>query len=412
MRGFFVAMAVMMCTLIIAGFGYARYLAYKVGDYPHNESVNEATAKPIGNEPINILLLGSDARDKKEMARTDTIIFVRLIPKTGKVVMMSIPRDLRIEIPGKGVNKINAAHAFGGPELAIRTVSAFTGLDIHHYVEVQFWGFEKIVDALGGVTINVEKPLEDKKSKFGIPAGVHKMDGELALNYCRFRKDQQGDFGRMERQQIFFKALLDESMRFRSMFKIPSIMNIVAENTQTDMSSSQMLSTAFFLAKLDSNDLETVTIPGSSKMINGISYVVGDDKAIQEILTKIKNNETLQPPVNDMGALAQNDGGEDVKLSKKDITVSVLNGCGEQGIARVLSDLLETREFTILEEPKNADHTQGITTIYYKPGMKKRAEMIADYFSEPVIEPSDGSISSAAQVVVVVGEDHRRVLSI
>lgn len=416
LRGFFLATVIFVIAVFTGAYTYAKYLEAKINDYPQNQGVDQMVTKPIGDEPINILVMGSDARSKGEHARTDTMIIMRMIPGDKRVVMISIPRDLRVEIPEHGMNKINAAHAYGGPELAIKTIKEYSGLDIHHYIEVQFWGFKRIVDALGGVTIDVEKPMVDRATRFGIPAGVQRMDGDRALNYVRFRRDSQGDFGRMERQQKFFQALLAESLRFRSFFKLPSIINIVANNTQSDMNSSEMLGMAAFVARLSAGDFETVSLPGTPRMINGISYVVGDDKAIQVILNKVKNNESLTPPPPDQdknqeqGTIKKTT--EIGSLKNGDITLAVLNGCGENGIAKVLSDLLEAKKFCILEEPKNANGQFLNTVIYYKPGMRGRADVIAQYFASPKLKVNNGAVKSEAQVVIIVGNDHKRVLSI
>lgn len=290
LKGSLIVVGVFFILLAASAYGYLKYIERQLHANSDMEEAEEVISEPIGDEPINILLLGSDARTKKKNARSDTIIILRIIPKSKKVVLFSIPRDMRVKIPGRGYNKINAANALGGPELAIRTVENFTGLPIHHYAQVNFSGFQRIVDALGGVRINVEEPLIDRPTKFGIPAGKHLMDGELALNYVRFRHNPKGDFGRIERQQKFLKALVEQSTQLSSLFKLPYLINIFAQNAQTDMTMGEMLGLANFLKSVDRKNLEMVMLPGEVKRIGGLSYVIPDEQEIKEILGRIKKS--------------------------------------------------------------------------------------------------------------------------
>lgn len=145
--------------------------------------------------------------------RTDTIMLLHVASGGGPVVLVSIPRDSYVSIPGRGKNKINAAYSFGGPALLTRTVEQATGLHIDEYVETGFGGFAAMVDAVGGVTICPERAIKDVKAKLDVPAGCQTMDGPTALGYARARySDPRGDLGRVERQREVLQAIASKTL--------------------------------------------------------------------------------------------------------------------------------------------------------------------------------------------------------
>jgi polyisoprenyl-teichoic acid--peptidoglycan teichoic acid transferase len=159
---------------------------------------------PFGSQ--RVVLLGSDAR-ADEASRSDTIV----VAKAGGG-MLAVPRDTLVEVPGVGQDKVNAAFAYGGPELTVRTLEDFTGLGIGDYAVLDFGGTEEIVDALGGITVEVEEPIETEQDGefFSIPAGTQELNGSEALAYVRYRDAVTADIGRVARQQRFLLALAGE----------------------------------------------------------------------------------------------------------------------------------------------------------------------------------------------------------
>jgi LCP family protein required for cell wall assembly len=170
------------------------------------------------------LLVGSDSRDdlsdeeRRELGtgsvsgkRTDTIMLLHL-PTSGRPALVSLPRDSVVDIPGNGSNRINAAYAFGGAPLLVETIEQNTGVAIDEYVEVGFGGFAGIVDALGGVEVCLDDPIEDKDAHIDLPAGCQTLDGPDALGFARARKfDPRGDIGRVERQREMISAIVDKA---------------------------------------------------------------------------------------------------------------------------------------------------------------------------------------------------------
>ncbi|MEW6189271.1 MAG: LCP family protein [Actinomycetota bacterium] len=283
-------------VLAACGYAYVKYVEGRLHKDGELARAQKVMSEPLPNEPINILLLGSDS-SRGERARADAIILLRLDPPRKKAVLISIPRDMRVKIPGRGHKKINAANAYGGPRLVILTVEDFTGYPIHHFVGTDFEGFKKMVDALGGIEIYVDEPIIDKSRKYAmhIPAGYHKFDGETALNYVRYRHgDPKGDLGRIERQQKFLEAFMDKALRLKHVLKMPTLVNIFADNSRTDLTISEMIQLATFLKSLKKKDVEMVTLPGTPKTIKGVSYIIPDEERIEKILYHVKKGLSLK----------------------------------------------------------------------------------------------------------------------
>lgn len=239
------------------------------------------------SDVLNILLLGADQREN-EPARSDTIIVASLDLKEKKVHLLSIPRDTRVDIPGKNIKtKINHAHAVGGAELATQTVEKFLGIPIHYYIETNFQGFESIIDILGGITLNVEErmylPLED----INLKAGLQKLKGHDALSYVRWRGDGTGDIGRIQRQQKFFKALADQSMQFSTIWKLPELLGELNKHVKTDLNVPKMITLANKFRDFKNLKLETDMVPGTPEDINGGSYWIADPKALAKIVDQM-----------------------------------------------------------------------------------------------------------------------------
>jgi len=236
------------------------------------------------SDVLNILLLGTDQREN-EPARSDTIILASLDLKEKKVNLLSIPRDTRVDIPGKGIKaKINHAHAVGGAKLAVETVEEFLNIPVHYYVETNFQGFEKIIDILGGITLNVEERMYLPLEGIDLKAGLQKLDGHGALSYVRWRGDGTGDIGRIQRQQKFFKALADQAMQFSTIWKIPELLGEINQQVKTDLSVQKMITLANIFRDIKNIEIQTHMVPGTPQDINGGSYWIADTKALGKII--------------------------------------------------------------------------------------------------------------------------------
>jgi len=210
------------------------------------------TAIPQENTPgswktpagqINILLLGSDARPWDVKFRTDTIILATINPQTGTVNLTSFPRDLFINIPGWGQNRINTAYQYGGFKLLSKTLAANFDIQVDHYVLINFSSFKRLVDSLGGLEVEVGQPLTDYRPGYGyvnISEGRVKMDADMVLWYVRSRKTTN-DFARNRRQQEIIQALLEKFLSMDAVTRAPEFYEIYKDSVTTNLSFSDML---------------------------------------------------------------------------------------------------------------------------------------------------------------------------
>jgi polyisoprenyl-teichoic acid--peptidoglycan teichoic acid transferase len=271
------------------------------------------TPAPAPDEPINILLLGTDQRPGDEITRTDAMILVHIRPKDKRIGLLSIPRDLWVQIPGFGQARINAAYPIGerqlgagyGGALVKETVSGLVGFPVHHFVLIDFDGFKKVIDILGGIDVNVETEIYDpayptenyQTIEVKFEAGLQNLDGEHALMYARTRH-ADNDFGRNTRQRQVLMAMFEQARAqgiISQITKIDDYTNALRDYVRTDMSRDDML----YLAKLTTSfNAESVS-----------SYAIGPDLiTMLDTNTFAANPEALRQVVAAMTGTA---GGEE-----------------------------------------------------------------------------------------------------
>jgi LCP family protein required for cell wall assembly len=317
---------VVVIGLVVAGCG----IAYLTGldDKLHRtdafSGLGERPAKSVQGTQ-NILLLGSDSRDggaydpdakpntgtvKNE--RSDAIMVLHIPEDHSKAYIISIPRDTYVFVPehdghGGTKAKINAAFAWGGIPLTVLTVERYTGVKIDHVVKIDFNGFKKMTDAVGGVDVNVEKTVTDPRSKRTFKAGMNHLDGAGALDYVRQRYGLPGsDFDRIRRQQIFIRALMQkatDSGTLTNPVKLKHFLDAATESLTVDQSFS-LSDLAMELRSLRADDIKFVTSPHlGSQIVDGQSVVVSDKakaSALWDAVDKDKVQEWLAAnPAND-----------------------------------------------------------------------------------------------------------------
>ena len=247
----------------------------------HADRENKETALIKAKDKTTILVMGVDVRED-DVGRSDTLMIATVDPKLDRASLLSVPRDTRVRITGYGYDKINAAYAFGGEPLSEKTVENLLGIDIDHYVIINTKSFVKIIDAIGGLDIDVEKRMyyEDPWDDNGgliidLYPGMQHMDGETAVTYVRYR-DEEGDIGRIHRQQKFMEACLDKIISPDIVTRIPAVVREITEAIETDMTFRQLLEIAGALKAAQANGLQTDMVPGYPLYIDGISYWIPD----------------------------------------------------------------------------------------------------------------------------------------
>jgi LCP family protein required for cell wall assembly len=233
---------------------------------------------PFGGQ--RVVLLGSDAR-ADEVSRSDTIV----VTKAGGG-MLAVPRDTLVDIPGVGKDKINAAYADGGPELTAETLEGLTGLRINDYVVVNFGGVEEIVDAMGGITLEVDNPIRvgiDGR-RVSIPAGTQELNGLEALAFVRYRGGPTADIGRIGRQQKFLRELAQQSTSPANLPRLPATAAATWRNIETNMN---LLQAARFAIRTRLSGIEGAELyPGTPQYIGGVSYWVPDKEAGEKVVSE------------------------------------------------------------------------------------------------------------------------------
>jgi LCP family protein required for cell wall assembly len=371
--------------------------------------VESALSQTKKGRPVTTLVMGVDRGSVKGEGgpgRSDIVMLVSVSSDGKKAAVISIPRDTRVVIPGyKGYYKINAAHAFGGTKQAVETVRAFTGLDINHFVEIDFNGFKHIVNAIGGVPMHIEKEINDKYAG-KVPAGDVVLNGDQALALVRARYDveavPEGDLGRVKNQQKFLQAMLSTVSHQRNPFRIIKLVNATAENVKTDLTFGEMFSLGLKLRGIGTGKVQMTTAPGEPKVIGGVWYFVLDKNAFQQLLSTFKSRSEVE--------VVEEKKPETTGSMRSQISVAVLNGARVQGLATSVAKELEKRGYPDVARV-NAESAYSKTTIYYSDEGSSKAGTVASDLEgaeEPLLKRNDDVTSEyEVDVVVVLGSDYR-----
>lgn len=241
----------------------------------------------ISDEPKNILVLGVDKRPEGEGelpgVRADTIMLVRIYPETGQVKILSIPRDMYVEVRPGEMDKINASYSYDGISGTVSVVERFTGVPVDHYAVVDFAGFESAIDAMGGLKVETRGELPPGwKQK----DGIRKLSGKRTLIYVRYRGTSGGDLDRIERQQQVLAALRSQALKWDTARKLPEITESVVEHVQTNLGVPETVALGQVLVKRGKNSTMTATkLEGTpEKLDNGSEVLVPDDRANADTL--------------------------------------------------------------------------------------------------------------------------------
>jgi LCP family protein required for cell wall assembly len=353
---------------------------------------------------LNVLVVGSDSREgftpeelvrlgtePVEGRRTDTIFLLSV--DGGRAAMLSFPRDLYVTACDGQQGRINAAYSRGGPSCLVQTVTAATGIQIDHYVEVNMLGFVRIVEAVGGVPIHLDEPLVDPFAGLDLPAGCHVLDGYQAVGFVRSRM-VDSDLGRIARQQRFLKELAEEVVSPSTAVNLPRLFRVAggAGRSLTGDEGLGLLDLARLgraARGLAGAGLATYTVPADAANVGGAAVLIPSAEQAAALYASFADGSILQiPPAPDVAA-----------VQPGDVPVQVLNGTSVAGLAAQARDFLTARGFEVVGIG-NADPTET-TVVRHGPGLQAAAQLVAEQIPGAQVA-EDASVS---ELVVVVGPD-------
>lgn len=376
-----------------------------------------ATALPLPDwnkkERINMLLLGLDKRPDEQYSRTDTIILASIDPVAKTVGIMSLPRDLRVTIPGHGRDKINAAYVFGdidkypggGVGLLKRTIYLNFGVNVHYFAQVDFHGFEKVVDTFGGVTVDNQYPLKDDfyptetNGYVGIyfPAGLLHLDGKQALRYARTRH-ADNDFGRAARQQQVILALRQQALSRDLPSKFFQLLDVLGASVRTDLTVQQAAALAKLGQGIPRENIKSYSIQDLVQDYTdpdtGVDYLITDWSLVRQ---RVK---LMVPNVNDPAA--------NVAVPDPQLRIAVRNGSQVPLFASRTVDRLHGVGFaSAVVDPTAVPGRTKETIIYDYTGKGDMAFLIAKSLGLPesVVRAGSGKAPDNVDILVVLGED-------
>lgn len=300
---------VLVLVLAVAGWGLAGFFSFRSGVEDANRRLPEAAAAALSPQegsllsaPSNILLIGVDTGPgRDDQGRSDSLVLVRTDPDEHRIALLSIPRDLRVEIPRFGLDKLNAAYAYGGPALTIETVESLTGLPVHHVAVVDFSTFADLVDALGGITVDVPKRIVS--NRFDCPysskaacerwqgwrfsPGQQELDGRRALVYARIRENRldpsESDLTRGGRQQQVVQAIADEVVSLNGFLRLPFIGDDIARPLATDLSTGELMRLGWVKFRASDEATLRCRLGGSPEEIDGVWYLIGSEENVSVV---------------------------------------------------------------------------------------------------------------------------------
>jgi polyisoprenyl-teichoic acid--peptidoglycan teichoic acid transferase len=361
---------------------------------------------------VNIVLLGIDKRDDEtaEGTRSDTIMLASIDPTTRSVAMVSIPRDLWVNIPGctwvngciGGQQRINFAHAVGGPELTKRTITNDFGVPVQYYARVDFHGFEQLIDAVDGVVVDVDRPIKDDEyptpeygyQRLYVTPGPQWMDGPTALKYARSRHDST-DFSRAARQQKVLVGARDRTLQLNMLPRAPELLGIASRSLSTDLSPVQLLQLARLLSEVPRDNIVNLVL--DNRYVQGF---VGSD-----------GSDLLRA---DPGVIRRAIEGAERSAAHPELRarVEVLNGSGRAGLGQKAADYLTAQGFNVVHiaAAERADYRSSLVQVLTASEDRRTAEKLAEIFKVPSSAITDLPTPDAvADVRLVVGRDFQQV---
>ena len=411
---FKVMLSIVMVFVILAGgacFAYHKVTGewpFGVDDIAKDADETSMLDALLGrNMKLNVAVFGVDA----DGTRTDVAFVVHYDSSQESLSLLSIPRDTRVDVCSEveqllgrkyGVMKFNAVHAIGGkeygPQAAVLQLEDLLGVKIDHYVKVDFDALVEIVDAVGGVEVDVPQDMKWDMSdtgdiKIDLKKGLQTLDGNKALQLVRFRKGYaDGDVGRIQVQQMFLKALATKVLRTESIVKnLGEYIKVMYKYVDTDVSLTDALKYANYITKIDMSKMTMETLPGVGQYIGGVSYFIHDPAETTEVVDRIFYNAA--PAVNADGT-----------ADSKGLTIQIANGGSVAGLAARFTERLENDGYTLAEPTNDTGEQRKYTRIQVKT--EGTGQDLVSYFKDARVEVAPSAVGSA-DIRIVLGTEEQ-----
>ena len=365
---------------------------------------------------LNVLFIGIDRGSipgEEGNTRSDVMILASVNVKAKKAVLVSIPRDTKVTIPGYGTQKINASHTFKGPAGAVEAVEKLTGMEVNDYAEVDFEAFKNIVDAVGGVPFHLDHTINDPLTGY-LPKGDYNLTGQQALIVVRSRKLPRGDLDRIENQKAFLKAMMEKAISVRDMQSLLKMLDAAIKYLETTLDPDMIFTLAEALQGMKVEDVEFATLPGDSPgpAPGQPWYFIHDPQATARMFENITRYCSTKTPEELEAEKAQKEMQRrmgELEANRASVNLAVLNGVRWEGMATKVAEIMRDKGYRDIKVG-NTVNAYEETTVYYAPGHAEEARMVArDLDADAnfrVAEDEDVASTYDADVVLVIGKDY------
>jgi LCP family protein required for cell wall assembly len=395
--------------LALLGAGYGIYRFTRLSALASSRV--EAHNPPAFRHRITILLLGNalaiingkDATNPYVRDRTDTMMLVSVDPRTDQASVLSIPRDTLVDIPGVGETKINEANYFGGPKLAVRMVEKTLHVPVDYYMETTMWNFVKIINSIGGLTVDVTQPMHygsgNSPLNINLRPGVQHLDGYQVLMYVRFRSEPLGDISRIQQQQEIVRLILKKVLTPRYIDHLPQVIAMLRQDiVYTNLSPEQMLELGYLASRLKLDQVRFATLPGhpiqrvDPYMHQTLDYWVLDERLTRLIVQEVLLDRPLTPAIRHQVHVVVKSGTE--SLTPAEQVAAWLRGWGFDVTAVGWANRHDHRQNMILDYTGDRYLTERLAAALGPPGATVVSE--SPYHDYPDLD-----------LVITVGRDLR-----
>ncbi|MFN4279503.1 LCP family protein [Thermosynechococcus sp.] len=361
------------------------------------------------SRPVNLLVLGVDkvldapeGSPERFRGRTDTMLLARFNPENGTITVLSIPRDTRVEIPGYGIDKINAANVYGAVNLTVRVVSEtlnYTPVD--RYIRIDTGAFRELVDLVGGVEVNVPKRMvytdHTQKLYIDLQPGLQTLNGEQAEGFVRFRYDELGDIGRAQRQQMLIKALQKKLTNPVMLTQLPKIYSVLQKYVDTDLTFAELMAIAQFSLRIEPDNLRLILLPGR---FGGdgyeVSYWLPDEERIKQVVAEHFSDRPSK--------LVNHPWRETETLR-----IALQNASGSRDAAQDMADFLAHHGYTNVIIGEEWYQQAAETEIVAQQGDLGAAQMIRSVLGMGRVSANSTGVLSS-DITIRIGRDWAAVL--